>query len=119
MYGAAQSSVGGVEGGRNKQRKVLDVMAAGGGGLAAACGLQGSGLRAAALEQRREPLAVKCTHHNCAFWLSLKILTRLGVWQTFSQGQLLSRCGSGQRQLYHISFDDRYGAIAILGHIVE
>ena len=65
----------------------VDVAIVGGGmvGLAVACGLQGSGLRVAVLEQRvPEPLAadappqLRVSAINAA---SEKLLTRLGVWQ--------------------------------------
>lgn len=65
----------------------VDVAIVGGGmvGLAVACGLQGSGLRVAVLEQRvQEPLAanappqLRVSAINAA---SEKLLTRLGVWQ--------------------------------------
>ena len=68
----------------------VDVAIVGGGmvGLAVACGLQGSGLRVAVLEQRvPEPLAadappqLRVSAINAA---SEKLLTRLGVWQGHS-----------------------------------
>lgn len=68
----------------------VDVAIVGGGmvGLAVACGLQGSGLRVAVLEQRvPEPLAadappqLRVSAINAA---SEKLLTRLGVCRTFS-----------------------------------
>ena len=64
----------------------VDVAIVGGGmvGLAVACGLQGSGLRVAVLEQREpQPLAMdadpalRVSAINAA---SEKLLTRLGVW---------------------------------------
>ncbi len=64
----------------------VDVAIVGGGmvGLAVACGLQGSGLRVAVLEQREpQPLAadadpaLRVSAINAA---SEKLLTRLGVW---------------------------------------
>lgn len=73
----------------------VDVAIVGGGmvGLAVACGLQGSGLRVAVLEQRvPEPLAadappqLRVSAINAA---SEKLLTRLGVWQ-----EILSRRAS-------------------------
>ena len=94
----------------------VDVAIVGGGmvGLAVACGLQGSGLRVAVLEQRvQEPLAanappqLRVSAINAA---SEKLLTRLGVWQ-----DILSRrasCYHGMEvwdkdSFGHISFDDQ------------
>lgn len=106
----------------------VDVAIVGGGmvGLAVACGLQGSGLRVAVLEQRvPEPLAVdappqlRVSAINAA---SEKLLTRLGVWQ-----DILSRrasCYHGMEvwdkdSFGHISFDDQSMGYSHLGHIVE
>ena len=78
----------------------VDVAIVGGGmvGLAVACGLQGSGLRVAVLEQRvPEPLAadappqLRVSALNAA---SDKLLTRLGVWQ-----DILSRRACCSRQI--------------------
>ncbi|HGV3050845.1 TPA: FAD-dependent monooxygenase, partial [Escherichia coli] len=95
-------------------------------GLAVACGLQGSGLRVAVLEQRvPEPLAadappqLRVSAINAA---SEKLLTRLGVWQ-----DILSRrasCYHGMEvwdkdSFGHISFDDQSMGYSHLGHIVE
>ncbi|HDK0718599.1 TPA: FAD-dependent 2-octaprenylphenol hydroxylase [Escherichia coli] len=106
----------------------VDVAIVGGGmvGLAVACGLQGSGLRVAVLEQRvPEPLAadappqLRVSAINAA---SEKLLTRLGVWQ-----DILSRrasCYHGMEvwdkdSFGHISFDDQSMGYNHLGHIVE
>ena len=106
----------------------VDVAIVGGGmvGLAVACGLQGSGLRVAVLEQRvPEPLAadappqLRVSAINAA---SEKLLTRLGVWQ-----EILSRrasCYHGMEvwdkdSFGHISFDDQSMGYSHLGHIVE
>ncbi|EOS0527042.1 FAD-dependent 2-octaprenylphenol hydroxylase [Escherichia coli] len=106
----------------------VDVAIVGGGmvGLAVACGLQGSGLRVAVLEQRvPEPLAadappqLRVSAINAA---SEKLLTRLGVWQ-----DILSRrasCYHGMEvwdkdSFGHISFDDQRMGYSHLGHIVE
>ncbi|EFU5686433.1 FAD-dependent 2-octaprenylphenol hydroxylase [Escherichia coli] len=106
----------------------VDVAIGGGGmvGLAVACGLQGSGLRVAVLEQRvPEPLAadappqLRVSAINAA---SEKLLTRLGVWQ-----DILSRrasCYHGMEvwdkdSFGHISFDDQSMGYSHLGHIVE
>lgn len=106
----------------------VDVAIVGGGmvGLAVACGLQGSGLRVAVLEQRvPEPLAadappqLRVSAINAA---SEKLLTRLGVWQ-----DILSRrasCYHGMEvwdkdSFGHLSFDDQSMGYSHLGHIVE
>lgn len=106
----------------------VDVAIVGGGmvGLAVACGLQGSGLRVAVLEQRvPKPLAadappqLRVSAINAA---SEKLLTRLGVWQ-----DILSRrasCYHGMEvwdkdSFGHISFDDQSMGYSHLGHIVE
>ncbi|EFB1495681.1 FAD-dependent 2-octaprenylphenol hydroxylase [Escherichia coli] len=106
----------------------VDVAIVGGGmvGLTVACGLQGSGLRVAVLEQRvPEPLAadappqLRVSAINAA---SEKLLTRLGVWQ-----DILSRrasCYHGMEvwdkdSFGHISFDDQSMGYSHLGHIVE
>ena len=106
----------------------VDVAIVGGGmvGLAVACGLQGSGLRVAVLEQRvPEPLAadappqLRVSAINAA---SEKLLTRLGIWQ-----DILSRrasCYHGMEvwdkdSFGHISFDDQSRGYSHLGHIVE
>ncbi|WP_445435476.1 FAD-dependent 2-octaprenylphenol hydroxylase [Citrobacter amalonaticus] len=106
----------------------VDVAIVGGGmvGLAVACGLQGSGLRVAVLEQREpQPLAMdadpalRVSAINAA---SEKLLTRLGVWS-----DIVARCAS----CYHgmevwdkdsfgrIEFDDQSMGYSHLGHIVE
>ncbi|EOK8967466.1 FAD-dependent 2-octaprenylphenol hydroxylase [Escherichia coli] len=106
----------------------VDVAIVGGGmvGLAVACGLQGSGLRVAVLEQRvPEPLAADAPPQLCVSAInaaSEKLLTRLGVWQ-----DILSRrasCYHGMEvwdkdSFGHISFDDQSMGYSHLGHIVE
>ncbi|EES6250819.1 FAD-dependent 2-octaprenylphenol hydroxylase [Escherichia coli] len=106
----------------------VDVAIVGGGmvGLAVACGLQGSGLRVAVLEQRvPEPLAADAPPQlrvSAIDAASEKLLTRLGVWQ-----DILSRrasCYHGMEvwdkdSFGHISFDDQSMGYSHLGHIVE
>lgn len=106
----------------------VDVAIVGGGmvGLAVACGLQGSGLRVAVLEQRvpeslaaDAPPQLRVSAINAA---SEKLLTRLGIWQ-----DILSRrasCYHGMEvwdkdSFGHISFDDQSMGYSHLGHIVE
>lgn len=102
----------------------VDVAIVGGGmvGLAVACGLQGSGLRVAVLEQRvPEPLAadappqLRVSAINAA---SEKLLTRLGVWQTFSLvGPVVItvwKCGT-KTVLVTFRLTIKAWAIAILG----
>ena len=106
----------------------VDVAIVGGGmvGLAVACGLQGSGLRVAVLEQRvPEPLAadappqLRVSAINAA---SEKLLTRLGVWQ-----EILSRrasCYHGMEvwdkdSFGRITFDDQSMGYSHLGYIIE
>ncbi|MED9015422.1 MULTISPECIES: FAD-dependent 2-octaprenylphenol hydroxylase [Escherichia] len=106
----------------------VDVAIVGGGmvGLAVACGLQGSGLRVAVLEQRvPEPLAadappqLRVSAINAA---SEKLLTRLGIWQDILSRR--ARCYHGMEvwdkdSFGHISFDDQSMGYSHLGHIVE
>ncbi|MFP2608317.1 MULTISPECIES: FAD-dependent 2-octaprenylphenol hydroxylase [Escherichia] len=106
----------------------VDVAIVGGGmvGLAVACGLQGSGLRVAVLEQRvPEPLAadappqLRVSAINAA---SEKLLTRLGIWQDILFRR--ASCYHGMEvwdkdSFGHISFDDQSMGYSHLGHIVE
>ena len=100
----------------------VDVAIVGGGmvGLAVACGLQGSGLRVAVLEQRvQEPLAanappqLRVSAINAA---SEKLLTRLG--RTFSLVGLVVitvwKCGT-KTVLVTFRLTIKAWAIAILG----
>lgn len=102
----------------------VDVAIVGGGmvGLAVACGLQGSGLRVAVLEQRvPEPLAadappqLRVSAINAA---SEKLLTRLGVWQDIlSVGPVVItvwKCGT-KTVLVTFRLTIKAWAIAILG----
>lgn len=106
----------------------VDVAIVGGGmvGLAVACGLQGSGLRVAVLEQREPqplaadaPPALRVSAINAA---SEKLLNRLGVWS-----DILSRrasCYHGMEvwdkdSFGRIEFDDKSMGYSHLGHIVE
>ena len=102
----------------------VDVAIVGGGmvGLAVACGLQGSGLRVAVLEQRvPEPLAadappqLRVSAINAA---SEKLLTRLGVWQDISLvGPVVItvwKCGT-KTVLVTFRLTIKAWAIAILG----
>ncbi|HFZ8995553.1 TPA: FAD-dependent 2-octaprenylphenol hydroxylase [Citrobacter freundii] len=106
----------------------VDVAIVGGGmvGLAVACGLQGSGLRIAVLEQQipqplasDAPPALRVSAINAA---SEKLLARLGVWP-----EILSRrasCYHGMEvwdkdSFGRISFDDQSMGYSHLGHIVE
>ncbi|HBC9085879.1 FAD-dependent 2-octaprenylphenol hydroxylase [Citrobacter koseri] len=106
----------------------VDVAIVGGGmvGLAVACGLQGSGLRVAVLEQRvpqplasDAPPALRVSAINAA---SEKLLTRLGVWS-----DILARrasCYHGMEvwdkdSFGRIEFDDKSMGYSHLGHIIE
>ncbi len=106
----------------------VDVAIVGGGmvGLALACGLQGSGLRIAVLEQHvaekldsNAPPALRVSAINGA---SEKLLTRLGVWNAI-EGQRAS-CYHGMEvwdrdSFGRISFQDSSVGFSHLGHIVE
>ena len=106
----------------------VDVAIVGGGmvGLAVACGLQGSGLRVAVLEQAEPqplnadaPPALRVSAINAA---SEKLLTRLDVWP-----EIIARrasCYHGMEvwdkdSFGHISFDDQSMGFSHLGHIIE
>ncbi|MBN6042865.1 FAD-dependent 2-octaprenylphenol hydroxylase [Citrobacter sp. ku-bf4] len=106
----------------------VDVAIVGGGmvGLAVACGLQGSGLRVAVLEQREpQPLAadadpaLRVSAINAA---SEKLLTRLGVWSEIVAHR--ASCYHGMEvwdkdSFGRIEFDDKSMGYSHLGHIVE
>ncbi|MBC6532443.1 FAD-dependent 2-octaprenylphenol hydroxylase [Citrobacter amalonaticus] len=106
----------------------VDVAIVGGGmvGLAVACGLQGSGLRVAVLEQREpQPLAMdadpalRVSAINVA---SEKLLTRLGVWSDIVARR--ASCYHGMEvwdkdSFGRIEFDDQSMGYSHLGHIVE
>lgn len=106
----------------------VDVAIVGGGmvGLAVACGLQGSGLRVAVLEQREpQPLAadadpaLRVSAINAA---SEKLLTRLGVWSDIVARR--ASCYHGmdvwdKDSFGRIEFDDKSMGYSHLGHIVE
>jgi len=106
----------------------VDVAIVGGGmvGLALACGLQGSGLRVAVLEQHapmpvRDDAApqLRVSAINAA---SEKLLTRLGVWSSITARRV--SCYHGMEvwdkdSFGHISFDDQSMGYSHLGHIVE
>ncbi|SQB37743.1 monooxygenase [Citrobacter koseri] len=106
----------------------VDVAIVGGGmvGLAVACGLQGSGLRVAVLEQRvPQPLASDAPRHY-ACRLSMppvkNCLRVLGVWS-----DILARrasCYHGMEvwdkdSFGRIEFDDKSMGYSHLGHIIE
>jgi 2-octaprenylphenol hydroxylase len=106
----------------------FDVIIAGGGmvGLALACGLQGSGLRVAVLEQRQpestpllEQPALRVSAINAA---SERLLQHLGVWETI---RTLRASAYNAMEVWE---RDSFGKIAFrgdecgfshLGHIVE
>lgn len=106
----------------------VDVAIVGGGmvGLAVACGLQGSGLRVAVLEQREpQPLAadaapaLRVSAINAA---SEKLLTCLGVWSDIVARR--ASCYHGMEvwdkdSFGRIEFDDQSMGYSHLGHIVE
>ena len=106
----------------------VDVAIVGGGmvGLAIACGLQGSGLRVAVLEQKTVqkpemdvPHALRVSAINAA---SEKLLTHLGVWSSVIEQR--ASCYHGMEvwekdSFGHIRFDDRSMGHTHLGHIIE
>lgn len=106
----------------------VDVAIVGGGmvGLALACGLQGSGLRVAVLEQNtpvpvddNAPPQLRVSAINAA---SEKLLTRLGVWSAIVARR--ASCYHGMEvwekdSFGRIAFDDRSMGYSHLGHIVE
>ena len=106
----------------------VDVAIVGGGmvGLAVACGLQGSGLRVAVLEQNppqplpeSAPPALRVSAINAA---SEKLLTRLGVWSSIVANRASSYHGMevwDKDSFGRIAFDDRSMGYSHLGHIIE
>ena len=106
----------------------VDVAIVGGGmvGLAVACGLQGSGLRVAVLEQHLpQPQAVDAPHAlrvsaiNAA---SEKLLAHLGVWSTITARRASRYHGMEvweKDSFGRIAFDDASMGFSHLGHIVE
>ncbi|MBA7799993.1 FAD-dependent 2-octaprenylphenol hydroxylase [Citrobacter freundii] len=106
----------------------VDVAIVGGGmvGLAVACGLQGSGLRVAVLEQHvLQPLAadappqLRVSAINAA---SEKLLTRLGVWSDIVARRACCYHGMevwDKDSFGRIEFDDQSMGYSHLGHIVE
>lgn len=106
----------------------VDVAIVGGGmvGLAVACGLQGSGLRVAVLEQNppqplpeSAPPALRVSAINAA---SEKLLKRLGVWSAIVANR--ASCYHGMEvwdkdSFGRIAFDDRSMGYSHLGHIIE
>ncbi|KGD74949.1 oxidoreductase [Tatumella morbirosei] len=106
----------------------FDVVIAGGGmvGLAVGCGLQGSGLKVAVLEQTppRAPdmqaaPAIRVSAINLA---SERLLSHLGVWQDILAMRASAYHGMEvweKDSFGHIRFDERPQGIASLGHIVE
>ena len=103
----------------------VDVAIVGGGmvGLAVACGLQGSGLRVAVLEQREpQPLAMDALRVSAINAASEKLLTRLGVWSDIVARR--TSCYHGMEvwdkdSFGRIEFDDQSMGYSHLGHIVE
>ncbi|HKS35504.1 MAG TPA: FAD-dependent 2-octaprenylphenol hydroxylase [Enterobacteriaceae bacterium] len=106
----------------------VDVAIVGGGmvGLAVACGLQGSGLRVAVLEQHPPqplaadaPPALRVSAINGA---SEKLLTHLGVWSNIVAQR--ASCYHGMEvwekdSFGRIAFNDESMGYSHLGHIVE
>ena len=106
----------------------VDVAIVGGGmvGLAVACGLQGSGLRVAVLEQNAPvaladdaPPELRVSAINAA---SEKLLTRLGVWSAILAQR--ASCYHGMEvwdkdSFGRITFDDESMGYSHLGHIIE
>lgn len=105
-----------------------DIVIAGGGmvGLAVACGLQGTGLQVAVLEQgaaptfdSQLPLSVRVSALNRA---SETLLTRLGVWQDILQMRASRYQGMEvweKDSFGRIAFDDHAIGGQGLGHIIE
>ncbi|MTD37193.1 FAD-dependent 2-octaprenylphenol hydroxylase [Erwinia sp. CPCC 100877] len=105
----------------------VDVAIVGGGmvGLALACGLEGSGLRVAVLEQQEpvplEPKAPPALRVSAINGASEKLLTRLGVWPTILQR---ASCYHGMEvwdsdSFGRIAFDDSSFGFSHLGYIIE
>jgi 2-octaprenylphenol hydroxylase len=107
--------------------KCIDVAIVGGGmvGLALACGLEGSGLRVAVLEQQApealDPQAPPALRVSAINGASEKLLTHLGVWPTILQR---ASCYHGMEvwdsdSFGHIAFDDNSFGFSHLGYIIE
>ncbi|WP_054177485.1 FAD-dependent 2-octaprenylphenol hydroxylase [Trabulsiella odontotermitis] len=106
----------------------VDVAIVGGGmvGLAVACGLQGSGLRVAVLEQNAPqplnadaPPALRVSAINAA---SEKLLSHLGVWSTIQATRVSRYHGMevwDKDSFGRIEFDDESMGFTHLGHIIE
>ncbi|MDN8557362.1 MULTISPECIES: FAD-dependent 2-octaprenylphenol hydroxylase [Citrobacter] len=106
----------------------VDVAIVGGGmvGLAVACGLQGSGLRVAVLEQHvPQPLAADAAPQlrvSAINASSEKLLTRLGVWSDIVARRACCYHGMevwDKDSFGRIEFDDQSMGYSHLGHIVE
>ncbi len=106
----------------------VDVAIVGGGmvGLAVACGLQGSGLRVAVLEQNapvaladNAPPELRVSAINAA---SEKLLTRLGVWSEIVAHRAICYHGMevwDKDSFGRITFNDESMGYSHLGHIIE
>ena len=106
----------------------VDVAIVGGGmvGLAVACGLQGSGLRVAVLENHLPqplapdaPPALRVSAINAA---SEKLLAHLGVWPKIIAQRACAWHGMEvweKDSFGHITFDDKAFGFSHLGHIIE
>ncbi|MBB1202823.1 FAD-dependent 2-octaprenylphenol hydroxylase [Enterobacteriaceae bacterium 89] len=106
----------------------VDIAIVGGGmvGLSVACGLQGSGLRVALIEQHEpQPVAadsapqLRVSAINAA---SEKLLTRLDVWPDIIAARASRYHGMevwDQDSFGRITFDDQSLGFTHLGHIVE
>ncbi|GAA0482298.1 FAD-dependent 2-octaprenylphenol hydroxylase [Tatumella punctata] len=106
----------------------FDVVIAGGGmvGLAVACGLQGSGMRVAVLEQHppqapdlQAAPAVRVSAINLA---SERLLCHLGVWQDILAMRASAYHGMEvweKDSFGQIRFDDQPQGISSLGYIIE
>lgn len=106
----------------------VDIAIVGGGmvGLAVACGLQGSGLRVAVIEQHEpQPVAaasapqLRVSAINAA---SEKLLSRLDVWSDIVNARASRYHGMevwDQDSFGRITFDDQSLGFSHLGHIIE
>ncbi|NUU67262.1 FAD-dependent 2-octaprenylphenol hydroxylase [Enterobacteriaceae bacterium BIT-l23] len=105
----------------------VDVAIVGGGmvGLALACGLEGSGLRVAVLEQQApealDPQAPPALRVSAINGASEKLLTHLGVWSAILQR---ASCYHGMEvwdsdSFGRIAFDDNSFGFSHLGYIIE